>query len=141
MTTGMVLKKPRSSSLLIATKFGMDVTLLAPEPDYLLDPQFMDAARALAATVMKQGGDTDEARLEFAYRQVVLRKPATNESSILLRRLTESRAIFKQNPGKAAAVIKPLTFEPDDELDPVEHAAWTVVAGVILNLDEFITRE
>jgi N-acetylornithine carbamoyltransferase len=37
-----------NSALLIGTKFGMDVTLLCPEPDYLLDPQFMDAAYANA---------------------------------------------------------------------------------------------
>ena len=34
-----------NSALMIGTKFGMDVTLLCPEPDYLLDPQFMDTAR------------------------------------------------------------------------------------------------
>jgi N-acetylornithine carbamoyltransferase len=33
-----------NSALLISTKFGMDVTLLCPEPDYLLDSQFMEAA-------------------------------------------------------------------------------------------------
>ena len=38
-----------NSALLIGTKFGMDVTLLCPEPDYLLDPQFMEQARDNAA--------------------------------------------------------------------------------------------
>jgi len=38
-----------NSALMIGTKFGMDVTLLCPEPDYLLDPQFMDMARDNAA--------------------------------------------------------------------------------------------
>ena len=38
-----------NSALLIGTKFGMDVTLLCPEPDYLLDPQFMEQARGNAA--------------------------------------------------------------------------------------------
>lgn len=37
-----------NSALMIATKFGMDVTLLCPEPDYLLDEQFMQAARTNA---------------------------------------------------------------------------------------------
>jgi len=39
-----------NSALMIGTKFGMDVTLLCPEPAYLLDSQFMDAARDNAAT-------------------------------------------------------------------------------------------
>ncbi|MDJ0656618.1 MAG: N-acetylornithine carbamoyltransferase [Xanthomonadales bacterium] len=34
-----------NSALLIATKFGMDVTLLCPNEEYLLDPRFMTAAR------------------------------------------------------------------------------------------------
>jgi N-acetylornithine carbamoyltransferase len=38
-----------NSALLIGTKFGMDVTLLCPQPDYLLDPQFMDIAKDNAA--------------------------------------------------------------------------------------------
>lgn len=39
-----------NSGLLMGTKFGMDVTLLCPEPDYILDPQFMDAAKTNVAT-------------------------------------------------------------------------------------------
>ena len=38
-----------NSALLMGTKFGMDVTLLCPEPDYLLDPQFMDTAKENAS--------------------------------------------------------------------------------------------
>lgn len=38
-----------NSALLIATRFGMDVTLLCPTPDYLLDPRYMDLARQNAA--------------------------------------------------------------------------------------------
>ena len=34
-----------NSALLISTKFGMDVTLLCPEPSYVLDSQFMDQAQ------------------------------------------------------------------------------------------------
>jgi N-acetylornithine carbamoyltransferase len=38
-----------NSALMMATKFGMDVTLLCPQPDYLLDQQFMDSAKENAA--------------------------------------------------------------------------------------------
>lgn len=38
-----------NSALLIASKFGMDITLLIPDEAYRLDPQFMDAAAAFAA--------------------------------------------------------------------------------------------
>lgn len=42
-----------NSALLIATKFGMNVTLLCPDESYLLDEQFMDGARQNAE---EQGG-------------------------------------------------------------------------------------
>jgi len=38
-----------NSALLIASKFGMDVTLLCPEESYRLDPQFESAARNFSA--------------------------------------------------------------------------------------------
>jgi N-acetylornithine carbamoyltransferase len=34
-----------NSALTIATRFGMDVTLLCPTPDYVLDPRYMDFGR------------------------------------------------------------------------------------------------
>ena len=38
-----------NSALLIATKFGMDVTLLCPTPEYVLDERFMSAGQRQAA--------------------------------------------------------------------------------------------
>ncbi len=35
-----------NSGLIIAAKLGFDVTLLCPTPEYVLDPRYMDAARA-----------------------------------------------------------------------------------------------
>jgi N-acetylornithine carbamoyltransferase len=37
-----------NSALIIAAKFGFDVTLLCPTPEYVLDPRYMDAASASA---------------------------------------------------------------------------------------------
>ena len=39
-----------NSALIIASKFGMDVTLLCPSEDYLLDERYMTAARELTAS-------------------------------------------------------------------------------------------
>jgi N-acetylornithine carbamoyltransferase len=55
-----------NSALMMGTKFGMDVTLLCPEPDYLLDPQFMEMAKDNAAT---SGGSLEVSHdIETAYR-------------------------------------------------------------------------
>jgi N-acetylornithine carbamoyltransferase len=37
-----------NSALIIAAKFGFDVTLLCPTPEYVLDARYMDAARSFA---------------------------------------------------------------------------------------------
>ena len=42
-----------NSSLLIASKFAMDVTLLCPSEDYLLDKRYLDLA---AENVQRYGG-------------------------------------------------------------------------------------
>jgi N-acetylornithine carbamoyltransferase len=63
-----------NSALLIATRMGMDVTLLCPTPEYVLDAQFMDAARRNAA---ENGGSLQVSHdIEAAYRgaQVVYAK-------------------------------------------------------------------
>lgn len=55
-----------NSALQIATRFGMDVTLLCPTPDYLLDPRYMDIAKA---NVAENGGSlTVSHDVDSAYR-------------------------------------------------------------------------
>ena len=60
-----------NSSLLIASKFGMDVTLLIPEEAYLLDPQFMEAAQANAAAHNQQINVTTDIEEAYADAEVV----------------------------------------------------------------------
>lgn len=55
-----------NSALIIAAKFGFDVTLLCPTPEYVLDARYMDAARAM---VKEQGRTlTVSHDVESAYR-------------------------------------------------------------------------
>lgn len=55
-----------NSALLIATRYGMDVTLLCPNEEYLLDPRYMGHGRA---NVAENGGSlTVSHDIEAAYR-------------------------------------------------------------------------
>jgi N-acetylornithine carbamoyltransferase len=55
-----------NSALMIATRYGMDVTLLCPTPEYVLDPRYMDIARANAA---ENGGSLEVSHdIEQSYR-------------------------------------------------------------------------
>ena len=98
----------------------------------LNEPLFIEAARALAAKVMKDGGDTDASRLNYAMRRVLSRGPSADEAGELLRLLNKEQSRFgdgRHDPKLLAGV------------DSAQTAAWTVVSRVLLNLDETITKE
>jgi hypothetical protein len=104
----------------------------------LNDKAFTEFSQALAARVLNAKLPTDEARLDHLFRLCTARHPTAEESAILAAVLSKESASFKQNLEEAATVIKgsPVTIE-----DTTKHAAWTLVARVVLNLDETITRE
>ncbi len=109
--------------------------------------QFVEAARAFAERVLRADGLQDDGpRLEQAFRAAVARRPHADELGILTGVLEAARAEYAGVDGQAAAEAllavgeAPLT---DDERRPAasELAAWTTVTSLLLNLDEFLTRE
>ena len=101
----------------------------------LNEPLFVECARALAAKTLKEGGDTDDARLAFAFRRCVGRELSAKEKKVLLDFLARQKELLAAAPER----IKELTGLKDGATP--EHGAWTAVARVLLNLDETITKE
>src|SRR5262249_55574073 len=102
------------------------------------DQSFFEFAQALAAHVLCDLPGSDVARLRGAFRLLMARPPSDHELKRLDQLLAEQRAGFDAAPQDAklfaaAALPKNTSF--------TEFAAWTAVARVLLNLDEFITRE
>ena len=106
----------------------------------LNDPSFVEAARVFAARVLREGGDSVYARLEHAFRLALSREPDSVEREQLTGLLIASRADFRKDPAAAKDLTSIGLAAKADRLDPVEHAAWTMVARAILNLNETITR-
>ena len=104
------------------------------------DPQFVESARHLAKRIMKEGGKTSRERAEYAYRLVTSRKPKQIVSQILVTAFNEELVNYKKDTEAAGKLLKVGATKRDDSLDVSEHAAWTIVASMILNLDEVITR-
>jgi len=110
----------------------------------LNEPVFLESARALALLALKDGGATDADRLRYAFRRCLARPPAAEETEPLLALLQRESRRFATgaiNPWDLA-VGKPeeaLRLPPD--ATPAQLAGWTVVARVLLNLDETITKE
>lgn len=105
----------------------------------LNDPAFIEAAVALAGRVLREAGD-DEERLELAFLSCTGRAPHADEAKVLLELLSTERAHFHDHADAATALTKSQVDIGTAECDPLELAAWTVVANVLLNLDETITR-
>jgi mono/diheme cytochrome c family protein len=102
----------------------------------LNDAAFVELARDLAGRVLEAGGD-DDARLDRAFRLALSRPPAPGEAARLRALLDSERRAYRDDAGGARAVAPP----GPETIDLTARAAWTSVARVLLNLDEFITRE
>jgi mono/diheme cytochrome c family protein len=107
----------------------------------LNDVAFVEAARVLAQRVMTEGGATPEERITFAFRLATTRRPKPAELRILLDGFQEHLANYRQDPQAALKLVSTGEFPRDEKLDVSELAAYTAVAGLILNLDEVITKE
>jgi hypothetical protein len=110
----------------------------------LNEPVFLEAARALAALTLAEGGKTDAERLAFAFRRCVSRTPTEAEAKELMNLLARQVDRFSAPTAKpwdlaATDPAKPPALPAG--VTPPQAAAWTVVARVLLNLDETISKE
>lgn len=106
----------------------------------LNDPSFVEAARVFAARVMREGGDSTDARIHWAYQQTLSRPPDEHTLGILREVYDTHLAQYQSDVKSAKALIATGNAPVEESLDAAELAAWTSVARVILNLHEVITR-
>ena len=103
------------------------------------DVQHFEAARALAERVMAADATT-AGRIALAYRTVLARSPAPEEVVIVQSALEKHLAKFQQTPDAAKKAIRNGESQPKPGQSEPELAAWTLVANLLLNLDETVTR-
>ena len=101
---------------------------------------YVEAARVLAQRVLKAGSE-DRARLEELYRRVLFRSLSAAEADILQQRLDRLRAQFRADPAAASELLAVGESPRDPKLDPTDHAAFTALAQLVLNLDEAMGKE
>jgi hypothetical protein len=106
----------------------------------LNDPTWAEAARVLAARSMEAGKTTEE-RLNHAYRRVLGRSLTDRDRALLGKAFDRQLAIYQADPAAAAEVVAIGSAPKNEKLNPVEHAAFTAVCLILLNLDEALTRE
>ncbi|MEX2286186.1 MAG: DUF1549 and DUF1553 domain-containing protein [Planctomycetaceae bacterium] len=112
----------------------------------LNDPVFFECTQAMGRRILDEGPADDRGRLQFAARLALSRPLADPELARLEYLLAGQRERFSGDAEKATQYAGlPL---PDREsataaakAGPVETAAWVSVSSVLMNLDEFLTRE
>ena len=116
----------------------------------LNDETYVEAARALAASVLTRPGELrsgmdpvsgrDGGRAAEIFRRATARLPDAKESTALAGLFVRQRARFAADPAAARKLVNVGASSRGHELAAVELAAWTVVAQTVLNLDEVVTR-
>lgn len=105
----------------------------------LNDPAFMVAANGLARLVLAHGGETFASRLDYAMMRALSRRSSADERDQLGRLFQVTEKKFQHDPAAAQKLVTIGLPKPVNR-DIVELAAWEVIANVILNLDEALTK-
>lgn len=104
------------------------------------DPQFVEAAKLLAATVIEREA-TDEARFDLLFRITTASPPSDSIRATLRDTIARYRNRYQKAPEDAAALIAVGETMPPDDLDPAELAAWTMLANAVLCSDAAIVKD
>ena len=106
---------------------------------------FVEASRALASRMIMDGsvdgGDSVESRIAHGFQLVVSRNPTTTEMRVLADGLRADLARFRSDQEAAKKLIAFGDSKADSDITPEELAAYTLTANILLNLDEFVTKE
>lgn len=104
------------------------------------DIQFVEAARHMAERVIREGGDTVESRVRFGFLLATAREPDAHEIDVIAGFYAEQHSTFAANIDAGTQLLSTGDSGRDESLDVPEHAAWTMVCNLLLNLDEAITK-
>ncbi len=104
------------------------------------DPQYFEAARQLGYRMLRHGGGSDAARLDYGFRLVAGRPLADSERTVLSETLELQRLRFRANDEAARKVIAVGDSPVPSDVAPVELAAYTMTVNILLNLDEVVTK-
>ncbi len=105
------------------------------------DEAFLEAARKLAERTMTAGGQQPEQRIEYLYRLVLDRDAKPAEQKVMLAALRTFTERFQADPKAADEFLTSGDPARGKNLNPIELAAYSTVASLMLNLNETVTKE
>ncbi|MFD0893604.1 DUF1553 domain-containing protein [Luteolibacter ambystomatis] len=105
----------------------------------LNDPQFVEAAKMLAAHALEKGS-TFDARLDFITSRLIDRPLKAEERKVVKTTFDRLFANYTSKPDEAKQLLATGATAAPAQLPAPELAAWTVVSSQLMNLDETVTR-
>ena len=106
----------------------------------LNDPQYVEAARAIAQRAIRQGGSTVADRASFILRLLTGRRPSDRELLALEAIYREQYDEFRSGRADAQKLLAVGDAPRDTTIDPAECAALTVLAQAVMNHDEAVMK-
>jgi hypothetical protein len=104
------------------------------------DPQWVEASRALAERLIKQGGKQPEQRIQYLSELVLSHDPSPQMASVLQQSLNQMEKHYATDPVAAHDLVAVGEKPRDAAIPPPELAAWTMVVSEVLNLDETLNK-
>ena len=102
---------------------------------------FVEAARFLAERIMREADSDSASQIRHGFRIVTGRLPRASETELLAQANDQFLGYFAKNPMEASKLLTIGEASRDKKLPVERHAALTMLANILLNLDEAITLE
>ncbi len=106
----------------------------------LNEPTLLECARVFAQRILLEGGPQPQDQLAFAFQLATARPPTDAERTRLLQFHDRQLAEFQRDPQAADQLLAVGAAPRPPHLDRARLAAWMMVANVLLNLDETLTK-
>ena len=128
---------PRETCVVRKTRTNTPLQALA----LMNDVTFVESARVLAQQVLADPTQTLEERVRTIFQRVLCRPPTNGELDILLEGVRANLDSYRGDNDAARQLVQTGEYPMASTLDASELAAYTVLASLVLNLDETVTRE
>jgi hypothetical protein len=107
----------------------------------LNETTFVEAANGLAKRMLAEGGVTPAEKITHGFRLAIGRRPTPDELATLVAGFESDLARFTTEPAAAEHYASVGLVQRPQGVPAAEFAAYSLVANVIINLDEFVMRE
>lgn len=106
----------------------------------LNDPVYVEAAQALGRRMLTEGGDSPAAKAKLGFELSLLREPQPHEVARLVQLFERAVTYFAEHADEAKELATDPLGPVPEGMPLADAAAWTAVANVLLNLDEFLMK-